>query len=260
MKRTRIFPKPETFPEEFRQLLNCPVYDSSCSKIARVYYLDNGPGYYLKTAATGTLEKEAKLTAFFHEKGLAAQVLAYSSLAADWLLTERVPGEDCTLQTYREDPLRLCDTLGELLAMLHSQDPTSCPVPNRTSDYLEAARNGYLSGSFDPGHFPLSWRFSSREEAWNALEANRKYLKSDTLIHGDFCLPNIMLDNWRFSGFIDLDHSGIGDRHVDLFWGMWSLWYNLKTDAYFARFLDAYGRKNFSPDALRAVAAAEVFG
>ena len=85
-------------------------------------------------------------------------------------------------------------------------------------------------------------------------------LKADTLLHGDYCLPNIMLDNWRFSGFIDLDAGGVGDRHVDLFWGMWSLQFNLKTDRFRERFLDAYGREVINEDMFRTVAAVEVFG
>ncbi len=51
----------------------------------------------------------------------------------------------------------------------------------------------------------------------------------------------------------------MGDRHVDLFWGVWSLQFNLKTDAYRERFLDAYGREKVQPELLRIVAAAEVF-
>ena len=69
-----------------------------------------------------------------------------------------------------------------------------------------------------------------------------------------------MLDNWRFRGFIDLGTGGIGDRHVDLFWGIWSLGFNLKTDAYRGRFLDAYGRDAVEEEMLRLIAAIEVFG
>ena len=80
------------------------------------------------------------------------------------------------------------------------------------------------------------------------------------LTHGDYCLPNILLDDWRFAGFIDLDSGGVGDRHVDLFWGIWSLGFNLKTDRYRERFLDAYGRDKIEEERLRTVAAVEVFG
>jgi kanamycin kinase len=79
-------------------------------------------------------------------------------------------------------------------------------------------------------------------------------------LHGDYCLPNIILDDWQFSGFIDLDNSGVGDRHVDLFWATWTLFFNLKTDKYRERFIDAYGREKVDEDMLRAIAAIEVFG
>jgi kanamycin kinase len=69
-----------------------------------------------------------------------------------------------------------------------------------------------------------------------------------------------MLNDWRFSGFIDLGQAGVGDRHIDLFWGAWTLWFNLKTDEYRERFYDAYGRDRVDPDLIRTVAAAEVFG
>jgi kanamycin kinase len=73
-------------------------------------------------------------------------------------------------------------------------------------------------------------------------------------------LPNILLKDWAFSGFIDLGNAGIGDRHIDLFWGSWTLWFNLKTDAYRERFYDAYGRDKIDTELIRVVAAAEVFG
>jgi kanamycin kinase len=41
---------------------------------------------------------------------------------------------------------------------------------------------------------------------------------------------------------------------------MWSLNFNLKTDAYCARFLDAYGRDAIEPERFRTIAAIEVFG
>ena len=77
------------------------------------------------------------------------------------------------------------------------------------------------------------------------------------LIHGDYCLPNVMLDNWRFSGFIDVGSGGIGDRHIDLYWGCWSIQYNLKDSRWCSRFLDAYGREAIDREKLRRIHALE---
>lgn len=261
MERKLISPDRAQIPGVFHTLLDgARVYDSSCSPAARVWYIDRDGGYYLKTAAKDTLRREAELTRFFHSRNLSAEVLGYESLEADWLLTRRIPGEDCTNAMYLEDPKRLCDTLGELLRMLHSTDFTGCPVPDRTAQCLATARHNYETGAYDKSHFPDNWGYASAEEAWKVVEENGRYLKTDSLLHGDYCLPNVMLDHWRFSGFIDLDTGGMGDRHVDLFWGIWSLGFNLKTDRYRERFLDAYGRSDISEDMLRVVAALNVFG
>lgn len=248
-------------PATFHPFLeNAAVFDSSCSPTARVYFLDKGPGFYMKTAPKGTLQREAELTAFFHKKGLSAEVLGYESGQCDWLLTRRIPGEDCLDRLYMDDPVRLCDTIACLLRRLHETDCADCPVPDRTGEYLATARKNYEQRNYDASLFPDNWGYATPEEAWRVVEETGRYLKTDTLLHGDYCLPNILLDQWKFSGFIDLDSGGVGDRHVDLFWGIWSLQFNLKTDRYRDRFLDAYGREKVEEELLRTVAAVEVFG
>lgn len=261
MKRTLVQPDLAQFPDEFHSLLEKhPVYDSSCSQAARVWFMDGEGGLYLKAAPKGTLKTEVEMTRFFHSKGFGAEVLDYRTGEKDWLLTRAIPGEDCLDARYLADPQRLCDTTATLLRQLHETDFTGCPVTNRSDRYREKARLGYQEGRYDPDLFPGHWGFSSEKEAWETVEANGKYLKNDTLLHGDYCLPNILLDNWQFSGFIDVGNGGVGDKHIDIFWGVWTLFFNLKTNAYYDRFLDAYGREAIEPELLRTVAAFEVFG
>ena len=261
MQRKPIRLNKEDIPVAFHPFLeDAAVFDSSCSRAARVYFLDKDTGFYLKTAAGGTLQKEAELTSFFHKNGLSAEVLLYESREKDWMLTRKIQGEDCIDPAYLNDPVRLCDTTAQLLRQLHETAFSGCPVADRTADYLSAARKNYEKKAYDVDLFPDNWGYASAEEAWAILEATGKYLKTDTLLHGDYCLPNILLNNWDFAGFIDLDAGGVGDRHVDLFWGMWSLQFNLKTDRYKDRFLDAYGRDKVEEEVFRTIAAAEVFG
>ncbi len=261
MERKLITPDVEDFPEVFHPLLkDSEIYDSSCSREARVVYINKDNGYFLKCSPAGSLKREAELTEYFHKKGLATEVLSYISEEKDWMLTERVAGEDCTYFKYLEDPERLCDTFARILRELHSTEYSSCPEQNRIEGYLDTALVNYRTGNYDTSLFPDNWGYSSADEAWKVLEDNKHLLKNDTLIHGDYCLPNIMLDNWNFSGFIDLGNAGVGDRHIDLFWGAWTLNFNLKTDRYRERFFDAYGRSDINEDIFRVIAAAEVFG
>jgi kanamycin kinase len=259
MKRTPIDVDYKAFPEEFHGFLSrARVFDSSCSHEARVYFLDVDGGLYLKRSARGSLKKEALMDDYFFRKGLGSpEVVKYLEGEQDWLLTSRVAGEDCTHADYLADPKRLCDLLATKLRELHETDFSDCPVKDHTANYLATAERNYRNGQFDLSYFDEN---STPEEAWRILQDGKSLLKTDTLLHGDYCLPNVMLDRWQFSGFIDLGNGGVGDRHVDLFWGAWTLNFNLGTDEYRERFFDAYGRDRVDDDVIRIVSAAEAFG
>ncbi len=260
MKRTRIQPDFTQFPEEFHSLLEkYPLFDSSCSKDARVFFLDGEGGIYLKAAPKGSLQTEADMTRFFHSKHLSAEVLGYQSNEKDFLLTRAVPGEDCLDAAYLSDPKRLCDTLAIVLRQLHDTLHAGCPVTDRCGIYLEEAAQGYARGYYEADLFNPDSGFSTAEESWAEIQANGCHLTNNALLHGDYCLPNILLQSWAFSGFIDLGKAGIGDRHFDIFWGAWSLNFNLKTNAYYDRFLDVYGRDVIQPELLRTIAALECY-
>jgi aminoglycoside phosphotransferase len=60
------------------------------------------------------------------------------------------------------------------------------------------------------------------------------------LVHGDYCLPNVLVSRGTLSGLIDVGGTGLGDPRQDLAAGIWTLQYNFGKG--FARdFLDAYG-------------------
>ena len=251
---------PESLPHYlWRFMENERIFDSSSSPEARVYYIDKGDGYYLKRSALGSLADEAKMSAYFHKKGIGAEVLYYESLEYDWLLTRAVAGEDCTHERYLSDPRRLATLMGEELSRLHEIDFSDCPIQNRMDSYIALAEKNYREGTYDKSHFPDSFGYKNEAEAYAAFCKGRGLFKNEVLLHGDFCLPNICLDGWRLSAYIDVGFGGVGDRHVDLFWGSWTLGFNLGTNEYADVFFDAYGRDKINFDIMKAVAAAEVF-
>ena len=140
MNRTPVTLSPHEIPDEFIDLLHgARVYDSSCSRLAQVYFIDRDAGYYLKSAPPGTLKTEAEMTRFYHDKGLSAQVLSYiTTHDRDWMLSSRVPGEDCTHRQYLDDPKRLSETLALRLRMLHELPYDGCPVQDRNSPMTAA--------------------------------------------------------------------------------------------------------------------------
>lgn len=268
MQRTPIPAIPDAPPIIRRLAHGRSIHDTSSSPEARVYALGaEGPvgnALYAKTAAAGTLSHEARMGAAFHELGLGPEVIEYlpgGSTHADWLVTRAVIGDDCTAARYLADPERLCDLLAIRLRTLHELFHTqpdrlaALNVPDVRARYLDNVERGWRAGRFDAQFCP---RITAADAHCIATEAAGE-LRTDALLHGDYCLPNVILDDWRFSGFIDFDHAGLSDRHIDVFWGAWTLWFNLHTSAYCSRFLDAYGRDVIDEGKLAAIAAMECF-
>ncbi|WP_374020402.1 aminoglycoside 3'-phosphotransferase [Paenibacillus thiaminolyticus] len=226
MKRTEIDFDIGTVPSTMRPYVEqATIYDSSCSEAAKTLFVEGAERAFLKICAGGSLERECRMTRFMHGLGLAPNVIAYESDGErDYLLTEAVEGQDGAEAVHLEQPDRLASVFGESLRMLHSLPLNGCPYPHRTAEMLAEA----AGKERDPG----------------LVQRLENFAADDVLIHGDYCLPNVILDRFSFRSFIDVGNGGVGDRHFDLYWGLWTLRYNLKTDRYHERFLDAYGRQD----------------
>jgi aminoglycoside phosphotransferase len=62
------------------------------------------------------------------------------------------------------------------------------------------------------------------------------------LIHGDYCLPNVLVEDGRLTGLVDVGRSGLGDPRDDLAAGLWTLHYNFG-HGYGRQFLESYGAR-----------------
>lgn len=215
MQKTPIDMPIETMPKDVQPfLVNAKLYDSSCGPAAKVIYSDSG--FYIKIAEKGTLQREAHMSAYFAKHGLGVPLSLYLTTdEKDYMVTEAARGEDAI--TYLDAPEKLCQMLAEGMHCLHSIDVTDLPL-------------------------------SPTMDAYHQYEA---VMRTDTCIHGDFCLPNVICRDGRFVCLIDMGLAGRGDRHIDLYWATWSLQFNLKTDKYREYFLDAYGREHIDAERMR---------
>ena len=245
-------------PEELRQFIgpDTPM-DRSGNSPAKVY--ETREGFFIKCDGPGELAREYQMTRLFHQLGLAPEAVRYLTLDRDYLVTRKIPGDDLTSDL--RDPHRICRILAGALRRLHAQPIRSgIPVSSRYARFMEAAGGDSSGGCYDPSVYLDPYRLSSKQEAWEIMQSSKHLLRCDTLIHGDACLPNLMQKDGAFCSFVDISMGGIGDRHIDLYWAVWSLRYNLKTDAYSDEFLQCYGRENYSKDMFRVIAAFEAFG
>ncbi len=237
----------EVLPQAVKPYLrNAIIYDSSCSETAHTFYIDGTEKAYLKISAGGKLYKDSIMTGFFHRQGLAPAVLEYVTEGdTDYLLTRALDGEDGISGNHMNDPLRLASALGYYLKYIHGLSTLDCPVKNRTAEMLQEAAVNIARGKYDREIIT-----ESIGEASAGFQRLKHLAMADTVIHGDYCLPNIIMHSYQLSGFVDVGNGGVGDSHYDLFWGIWTLKYNYKTDKYKDTFLAAYGRDKVDEDRL----------
>ncbi|MCM3786257.1 aminoglycoside 3'-phosphotransferase [Neobacillus mesonae] len=232
MKKTEIAFNTETLPLSLKPFVtHASVFDSSSSEEAQTLYIKGAEPLFLKICQPGSLEREYRMAQFLHTQNSGPKAIAFESdKKHDYLLLEAVEGEDGTEAHHMNQPTRLVTVFGQYLRKLHAMSASGCPYPNRTSEMLTAA--------------------ASKDIDLSSLDKYDYTPADDAVIHGDYCLPNVMMDNFEFRGYIDAGNGGVGDRHYDLFWGLWTLQYNFETDAYHELFLDAYGRDAIDPKGL----------
>lgn len=136
-----------------------------------------------------------------------------------YLLMSRTEGKMSCDPYYMERPNELLALLSEALEMLWSVDISDCPRCRSLDTELEEARYRVENGLVDiertePETFGENG-FASPLELLHWLEDNKPVVEP-VLSHGDFCLPNIFLNNGRISGFIDLGDTGIADKWRDI--------------------------------------------
>lgn len=136
-----------------------------------------------------------------------------------WTLMTRIRGEMACADTFRADPHRLVQVLADAMSSLWRIDVTGCPVDQSPDAKLRRARRIVEAGQVDmelvePETFGEGG-FSSPAALLTWLEEHKPPFEP-VLTHGDFCLPNVFLENGQLTGFLDLGRSGIGDRWTDI--------------------------------------------
>lgn len=197
---------------------------------------------------TASIEKQVQMMQWLKGKLPVPELIAYEEEdGKSYLLMSRIGGVMSCDTYYLEHPKELLEMLASGLKMLWEVDVRDCPctrdldailkearirVENNLVDTEDAEPTTFGEGSFNNPNHLLEW-----------LENHRPSFEP-VLSHGDYCLPNIFLENGQIKGFIDLGKTGVSDKWNDIALCYRSLMHN---------FDGTYGGKvyeNFSPDLL----------
>ena len=159
-----------------------------------------------------------------------------------WLATSVLEGKDGTAPGHLAQPSELVRTLAAGLRQFHDSAPVAdCPFDFRLDAALHHIDARVAAGLVDPSRdFHPEHQHLSVEDAATILKSSRPRSEDLVACHGDYCPPNILIEDWTVRGFVDLGELGVADRWWDLAAATWSITWNLGP-GYEELFLAEYG-------------------
>jgi aminoglycoside phosphotransferase len=191
------------------------------------------------------MKRDVAVLQWLHGKVPVAKVLFHSEEDGyEYLLTTEIEGEDATHSSFIEQPEEMVRILGQSLRKLHNIDIKNCPINVEFETRLADFRHKVQTNNGFEGIWIDSECCIPSDELVSTSLTLKISPEDRVFTHGDYCLPNIVIKDGNFSGFIDIGNAGIADRHYDIAWAFWSLNYNLGSRKWERLFLQSYGMED----------------
>ncbi|MFL5693231.1 MAG: APH(3') family aminoglycoside O-phosphotransferase, partial [Ktedonobacteraceae bacterium] len=183
----------------------------------------NAPACYLKIATDPsqrelvTAEKER--LDWLQERLPVPSIYAFHSDSAHtYLLTSEIPGLMACDPAFAQDIPTMVYLLAEGLRHIHQVDITYCPFDQRLTSEIAYIQQRVAAGLVDTANFNDQHKGMSAAELFKLLIESQPPTEDIVFTHGDYCLPNVLIDqpHRRINGFIDWGRAGIADRYQDL--------------------------------------------
>ena len=158
------------------------------------------------------------------------------------LLMSKLPGTDATDRTHWFDLETTVTAMAHALRDIHAVPTTECPFDASPPALMRQAGDRVARGEVDPNDFEPGNRRYTAPELFDRLAGLPLPEPDDPVFcHGDYCLPNVLLQDGRVTGVVDWGRAGVGDRYLDLALAARSIVHNTGMPALAVRFFDAYG-------------------
>ncbi len=137
----------------------------------------------------------------------------------DYLLMTKLPGKMSCEDEYLENTDMLATALAEGIHMFQKIDISDCPFSNNLDEKLRMAAYNVEHDLVDMENVnPDTFGKGGFKNPKSLLRWLKKNRPEEELVfsHGDFCLPNVFLQEGKISGFLDLGRAGVADKYQDM--------------------------------------------
>ncbi|HCL7563260.1 TPA: aminoglycoside 3'-phosphotransferase, partial [Klebsiella pneumoniae] len=110
----------------------------------------------------------------------------------------------------------IVDALAVFLRRLHSIPVCNCPFNSDRVFRLAQAQSRMNNGLVDASDFDDERNGWPVEQVWKEMHKLLPFSPDSVVTHGDFSLDNLIFDEGKLIGCIDVGRVGIADRYQDL--------------------------------------------
>ncbi len=197
---------------------------------------------YVKTAFDGvypSLAEERDRMVWARQHLPVPEVVSYGvDEGVEWLETIALPGLDATKLT--DEPEAVVRALGEGLRRFHEAPTRDCPFDFTLDAALAHCISRVEAGTETWDMLHSDFKDHTPQTALEELRATRPPSEDVVVCHGDYCFPNMLLEDGVVTGFLDLGELGLADRWWDIAVGGWSVTWNVDP-VWEPLFYEAYG-------------------
>jgi len=213
----------EQYPKELSGLLTGykpqNLIDGRLGESIQELHNDSGEVVFLKQAVINSdrqLYEEQLRLKWLQGKLPVPEVRYYhKNTEITYLLLSSIPGQPAYILPESMGVEKALTIVAEALKCIHALDIHDCPFTSALDIQLDEIQSLLNNNKIEiekfenavPGHTP--------QTLYEYLRDNRNKLSDTHFTHGDYCLPNVIINKMKFGGLLDWSNAGVGDPYID---------------------------------------------
>ncbi|MDQ3042962.1 MAG: aminoglycoside 3'-phosphotransferase, partial [Acidobacteriota bacterium] len=159
------------------------------------------------------LQEKLKLDWLKNRLPVAEVLLFAEDETNEYPLLSEISGVDASDDSLKNHIPRTIEQLANGLKMIHSLPIEDCPFDARLACKIEIARERTINGLVEENDFDEERQGRTAEDLFEELLATVPPDEDLVFTHGDYCVPNVIIENGNLSGFVDWESAGVADRY-----------------------------------------------